>query len=399
MRTAESVVLTDWPPGPGRAVDVDLEVVRVDLHVDVLGLGQHGDGRRRGVDAALRLGLRHALHAVRAALVLEHAVGALALDRERVVAVADLERLLLEAAPLGVARQHPVEVGGEQARPPPRPCPGGSRRSRPCRRWGRARPSPAGSPPPARPSRSSEPRSSSRTSGSSPSSASSSRAPAASSVARRHSCGQRVRRLERAVGAADLGVAALVADHLGVRHLLRELGEAALDLLHEPLDHADKGTTPAAGGSHRRGAPSGRARRSRAGGRSSPPPAAPADGGGRRSARAWRSTGSRPPCAAAPRAARGPAGASAAGGRAGGRGAAGTPAARAGRSAARPAPSAGRPSWRCGRRPGGRCRPGPRGRAGRRSRPRSRPGRRRPASRAAPGSAGMAPRANARSGG
>ena len=27
MRTAESVVLTDWPPGPEDAVDVDLEVV------------------------------------------------------------------------------------------------------------------------------------------------------------------------------------------------------------------------------------------------------------------------------------------------------------------------------------------------------------------------------------
>ena len=47
IRTAESVVLTDCPPGPGRAVDVDLQVVRVDLDVDVLGLGQHGDGRGR----------------------------------------------------------------------------------------------------------------------------------------------------------------------------------------------------------------------------------------------------------------------------------------------------------------------------------------------------------------
>ena len=31
MRTAESVVLTLCPPGPGRAVDVDAQVVRVDL--------------------------------------------------------------------------------------------------------------------------------------------------------------------------------------------------------------------------------------------------------------------------------------------------------------------------------------------------------------------------------
>ena len=88
IRTAESVVLTDWPPGPGRAVDVDLQVVLVDLDVDLLGLRQHGDRRRRGVDAALRLGLGHALDAVRAALELEHGVGAVAADLERVRAVA-----------------------------------------------------------------------------------------------------------------------------------------------------------------------------------------------------------------------------------------------------------------------------------------------------------------------
>ena len=42
IRTAESVVLTDWPPGPG-AVDVDLEVVLVDLDLDLLDLRQHRD--------------------------------------------------------------------------------------------------------------------------------------------------------------------------------------------------------------------------------------------------------------------------------------------------------------------------------------------------------------------
>ena len=52
----------------------------VDLHVDLLGLGQHGDGDGRGVDAALRLGRRHALHAVDAALVLQPGEDAAALD-------------------------------------------------------------------------------------------------------------------------------------------------------------------------------------------------------------------------------------------------------------------------------------------------------------------------------
>ena len=101
--------------GARRAVDVDLQVVGIDLDVDVLGLGQHGDRRGRGVDAALRLGDRHALHAVGAALVLEDRVGAVAVDGEGVLAVADLERLDLEAQALGVLGQHAVDV----ARPEP----------------------------------------------------------------------------------------------------------------------------------------------------------------------------------------------------------------------------------------------------------------------------------------
>ena len=190
MRTAESVVLTDWPPGPGGAVDVDLQVVRVDLDLDLLGLGQHRDGRRRGVDAALRLGLRHPLHAVRAALVLEDGVGAVALDREGdLLEAADLggrlrEHLGREAAPLGVAGEHPVEVAGEQRRLVAARSRPGSRRSRSCRRWGRARPSPGGSPPRAPRAAPGASATTLRSSGSSPSSASSSRAPSRSSLQR-----------------------------------------------------------------------------------------------------------------------------------------------------------------------------------------------------------------------
>ena len=122
MRTAESVVLTLWPPGPGRPVDVDLEVVLGDLDLDLLRLGHHRDRRGRGVDPPLRLGLGHALHTVRAALVL--------VDRERPVALDGEDDLLeaaglalvrgqdlgLEAAPLGVAGQHPEDVAGPERR-------------------------------------------------------------------------------------------------------------------------------------------------------------------------------------------------------------------------------------------------------------------------------------------
>src|SRR3954454_7285107 len=100
----------------GGAVDVDLQVARVDGDVDVLGLRQHGHGGRGSVDAALRFRLRHALYAMRAALVLEDRIRAVALDRERVVALADRELLDLEPAPLGVAREHPEEIGGKEPR-------------------------------------------------------------------------------------------------------------------------------------------------------------------------------------------------------------------------------------------------------------------------------------------
>src|SRR5260370_16889218 len=47
-----------------RAEDVDAQILLVDLDVDLFGLGQHGHGCRRGVDATAGLGLRDTLHAV-----------------------------------------------------------------------------------------------------------------------------------------------------------------------------------------------------------------------------------------------------------------------------------------------------------------------------------------------
>ena len=93
-----------------------------DVDVDLLGLGQHGDGGGGGVDAALRFGLGHALHAVDAAFVLEPRVGAVAADLEHDFLEAALFRLGraqdlgLPALALGVARVHAVELGGEERR-------------------------------------------------------------------------------------------------------------------------------------------------------------------------------------------------------------------------------------------------------------------------------------------
>jgi len=57
---------------------VDPDVLGLDLDVDLLGLGQDGHGRRRGVDAPARLGRRHPLHAVHARFIFELRVRALA---------------------------------------------------------------------------------------------------------------------------------------------------------------------------------------------------------------------------------------------------------------------------------------------------------------------------------
>src|ERR1700691_2499218 len=67
------------------------------------------------MDATLRLGLGHALDAVGATLELEDRVGVRALDRERVLALADLQRLGLEPDALSVAREHPVDVARPQS--------------------------------------------------------------------------------------------------------------------------------------------------------------------------------------------------------------------------------------------------------------------------------------------
>ena len=81
------------PAGARCAIDVDAQIGLVDLHIDIFGLGQHGDGDGGGVDAALAFGRRHALHAMHAGFVFqpgEHA------------AAVDLGDAFLETAQLGV---------------------------------------------------------------------------------------------------------------------------------------------------------------------------------------------------------------------------------------------------------------------------------------------------------
>ena len=93
--------------GAGGAVDVDAQIALVDLDVDLLGLRQHRDGDGGGVDAALALGRRHALHAVHAGFVFqpgEHA------------AAGDLGDAFLQAAQLGVVVFQDLEAPAAQLR-------------------------------------------------------------------------------------------------------------------------------------------------------------------------------------------------------------------------------------------------------------------------------------------
>ena len=66
-----------------RAIDVDAQILVVDLDVDIFGLRQHRHGGRRGVDAALRFGDRHALHAMHAAFEFQLGVDAPAVHFQR----------------------------------------------------------------------------------------------------------------------------------------------------------------------------------------------------------------------------------------------------------------------------------------------------------------------------
>ena len=121
-RTADSVLLTCWPPAPPeRSVSIRRSASLIG-DVDVLRLGQHGDGRGRGVDAAGRLGVGHALHAVHAGFVFQLGEGAAAADFGDDFLVAahrafarghDLD---LPALLGGIALVHAEQVAGEQRR-------------------------------------------------------------------------------------------------------------------------------------------------------------------------------------------------------------------------------------------------------------------------------------------
>ena len=84
MRTAESVVLTCWPPAPDERIGVDPAVGLVDLDLDLVvdhridpDAGEGGVPPRIGVEG------RDAHQPVHARFRLQPAIGVVALDQER----------------------------------------------------------------------------------------------------------------------------------------------------------------------------------------------------------------------------------------------------------------------------------------------------------------------------
>ena len=90
-------VLASGPAGTQR---VDPQIGFVDGDIDVLGLGQHGDGRGRGVNAPGGFGIGHALNAVHAGFMLKLGESATA---------ADFGDDFLEAAHRAFARGHDLD--------------------------------------------------------------------------------------------------------------------------------------------------------------------------------------------------------------------------------------------------------------------------------------------------
>ena len=90
--------------------------------VDLLGLGQDGDGAGGGMNAPLGLGFRNPLHPVGAAFVLQPRIDLVAADQgddfleAAAVRFGGAHDLHPPALAVGIAGIHAKEVGGEQGR-------------------------------------------------------------------------------------------------------------------------------------------------------------------------------------------------------------------------------------------------------------------------------------------
>ena len=102
--------------GTTRTADLDSQILRADLDVDLLGLGKDRHGGRGGMDASLGLGGWDTLDAVDSALVAKPPEDILSEDLENDfleptrIAGARLDHLGPQSLRLGVPRVHPVKI-------------------------------------------------------------------------------------------------------------------------------------------------------------------------------------------------------------------------------------------------------------------------------------------------
>ncbi len=98
---------------------VDTHIAHIQLHVELLSLGQHHDTSRRGMDASLCLSGRHTLHTMHTTLILQQAVYTLAGDGESdifissrcaLIEIGDLNFPMLLLAETGI---HTEQVAGK----------------------------------------------------------------------------------------------------------------------------------------------------------------------------------------------------------------------------------------------------------------------------------------------
>ncbi len=93
--------------GARRTVHVDAQIALVHLNIDLLRFGQNGDSHGTRVDASLRFGRGHTLHAVHAGFVLQPG---------KHVPAGDLGNAFLQATKLGFAILQQLETPAAQTR-------------------------------------------------------------------------------------------------------------------------------------------------------------------------------------------------------------------------------------------------------------------------------------------
>ncbi len=104
------------------AEDIESDVLRIDLDLDLIDLGQNSHGRSRGMDPSPTLGGGNALDPVGTGFKFKPRVSPITLDHKggffdaADAGFRDVDHLGLPALVLSIAQIHPHQLRGEQSR-------------------------------------------------------------------------------------------------------------------------------------------------------------------------------------------------------------------------------------------------------------------------------------------